>query len=82
MLSDAAGLAGRNIGLSYSIEKACLAVVDMSHDNNDRRSGPQVLFFVVRLVDENFFFANYYLFFYEAAELIGHEFCRIEVYHV
>ena len=36
MLRDAAGFAGRHIGAADRVEKACLAVVDMAHDGDDR----------------------------------------------
>ena len=40
MLCNATGFAGSHIGTADCIEKACLAVVDMAHDGNDR--GPRL----------------------------------------
>ena len=38
MLGDAAGLAGRDIGLAQRVEQRGLAVVDMAHHRDDRRA--------------------------------------------
>ncbi len=38
MLGDAAGLAGDHIGLADGVEQRRLAVVDMAHDGDDRRT--------------------------------------------
>ena len=38
MLGDAAGFAGRDIGLAQRVEQRGLAVVDMAHDGDDRRA--------------------------------------------
>ena len=38
MLGDAAGLAGRHVGLAQRVEQRGLAVVDMAHHGDDRRA--------------------------------------------
>ena len=47
MLGDAARLAARDIGLAQGIEQAGLAVIDMAHDGNHRRTRPERFFRVL-----------------------------------
>ena len=42
VLGDAAGLAGHHVGRPDPVEQQGLAVVDVAHDGDDRRAGPQV----------------------------------------
>ena len=39
MLSNAAGFVAGDIGLTDGVEEARLAVVDVAHDGDDRRTG-------------------------------------------
>ena len=43
VLGDAAGLAGRHLGLADGVEQAGLAVVDVAHDGDDRAARLEVL---------------------------------------
>ena len=52
VLGDAAGLAGDDVGLADAVEQQRLAVVDVAHDGDDRRAGPQVLLVLVLVVVE------------------------------
>ena len=47
VLGDAAGLAGRDLGLADGVEQACLAVVDVAHHGDHRRAPLQVVGLVV-----------------------------------
>ena len=47
VLGDAAGLAGRDLGLADGVEQRGLAVVDVAHDRDHRRALDQVLVGVV-----------------------------------
>ena len=52
VLRDAAGLAGRDLGLAHGVEQRRLAVVDVAHDRDDRRAvDERVLGVVVGLLD-------------------------------
>ena len=42
MLGDAAGLAAYDVGLADRVEQLGLAVVDVTHDRDDRRPGDEV----------------------------------------
>ena len=50
MLGDAAGLAGHHVGRADGVEQQRLAVVDVAHDGDDRRAGPQVLLVLLLVV--------------------------------
>jgi hypothetical protein len=54
VLGDAAGLAGHDVGRPDAVEQQRLAVVDMTHDRHDRRTGPQLglVLFLVVVVEE------------------------------
>src|SRR5437016_2519339 len=52
VLRDPARLARRDIGLANGVEQRGLAVVDVTHDGDDRRPRHQVLGLVLRLPDE------------------------------
>ena len=47
VLGDAAGLAGRDLGLADRVEQRRLAVVDVAHDRHDRGALDQILVGVV-----------------------------------
>ena len=49
VLGDAAGFAGRHVGLADDIEQAGLAVVNMTHDRHDRRARDEVFEFVIHV---------------------------------
>ena len=42
VLGDATGLAGHDVGRADAVEQQGLAVVDVAHDGDDRRAGPQL----------------------------------------
>ena len=48
MLGDAAGFARDHVGLAQRIQQRGLAVVDMAHDGDDRRTRQQMGVFVLR----------------------------------
>ena len=54
VLRDAAGFAGGDVGLADRIQQGCLAVVDVAHDADHRRSGHHVLFLVLNGILEEF----------------------------
>ena len=54
MLGDAAGFAGDDIGVADRVEQRGLAVVDVAHDGDDRRTRSQVLGRVVGDVEQAF----------------------------
>ncbi len=43
MLGDAAGLAGRDVGVAQRVEQRRLAVIDMAHDGDDRRARLEIV---------------------------------------
>ena len=43
VLGDAAGFAGHDVGVADPVEQERLAVVDVAHDGDDGRPGPEVL---------------------------------------
>jgi hypothetical protein len=47
VLRDPAGRTGDDLGLANRVEQRCLAVVDVAHDRDDRRTIDQVLLDVV-----------------------------------
>ena len=52
VLGDAAGLSGHDVGRADAVEQQGLAVVDVAHDGDDRRTGPLVLFVLLVLLVE------------------------------
>ena len=53
VLRDATGFAGDNVGVTNLIEKFGLAMIDMTHDGDDRRAvGPRLVGVVVDIVVE------------------------------
>ena len=59
-LRDSSGLLAAHIGLAYFVQKRGLTVIDMTHDNDNRRSGYQALGIIIligqELLDHVFFF--------------------------
>ena len=51
MLSNAARLGGGDIGVAYGIKERGLAVINVTHDNNDRVSRRKIFLRVVGVVD-------------------------------
>ena len=52
MLRDAAGLAGDDVRFADGVEQACLAVVDVAHDDDDRAARDELVLGVLMVVDE------------------------------
>ena len=78
VLSNAAGFVAGDIGLTDGVEEARLAVVDVAHDGDDRRTGLEGFrrvddFFDFRRVFRRCFLGN------GDAEFIGNEGGRIEI---
>ncbi len=71
MLSDTAGLARDDIGMADVVEQRGLAVVDVAHDCNDRRTVDQIGLCVLFLLDSLSHFGRYI--FGLEAEFIGHD---------
>src|SRR5260370_30390179 len=44
MLSNATGFAGRDLCFADGVEQGCFAMIDVSHDGDDRRDNYQVVF--------------------------------------
>ena len=51
VLGDAAGLALHDVGLADRVQQAGLAVVDVTHDGHDRRTGVEVLLLALVLAE-------------------------------
>ena len=82
VLGNAAGLAGGNVCVADIVEKARLAVVDVTHDNDDRRAGLELVGAVLVIVDELFLDRDDNFLFDLAAELLGNEGRGVEVDHL
>ena len=52
VLRDAAGLTGGDVGVADIVKQRGLAVVDVSHDDDDRRTGNEFFFAVGVIVDQ------------------------------
>ena len=79
MLGYAACLAGCNVCMTDIVKKRGLAVVNVTHNNYDRRTADE-FFFAVFVVVYEFFFHGYNNFFFNlAAELHSYESCGIIV---
>ena len=83
MLCDAADLSGLNTALSDVVEYRGFAVVDVSHDDNNRCSGLEIFF---RILDrfvlddvEPFLDGNMNLFLYFCTKLLSDKCCCIEI---
>ena len=82
VLGDAARLAGGNVGVADIVEQARLAVVDVTHDDDDRRAGLELVGAVLVIVDELFLDRHDNLLFNLAAELLGDKGRGVEVDHL
>ena len=82
VLGDAAGLAGGNVCVADIVEKARLAVVDVTHDNDDRRAGLELVGAVLVIVDELFLDRDDDFLFDLAAELFSDKGRGVEVDHL
>ena len=81
MLRDAAGFAGHDVGLAQRIEQRRLAVVDMAHDGDDRRTRLQRARFV-RYAFQAFEHVGFRHALDGVAVFGGDEFGRVGVDHV
>ena len=79
MLRDAAGLAGRDLRVADIVEKRCLAVVDVSHDDHDRRTGDELVGGILMIVEQTLLDGDNDLVLDLAAKLGGDEFRRVKV---
>ena len=82
VLGDAARLAGGDVGIADIVEQARLAVVDVTHDDDDRRAGLELVGAVLVIVDELFLDRDDNFLFDLAAELLGNEGRGVEVDHL
>ena len=73
VLGDAAGLARGDVRLADIVEQAGLAVVDVAHDDDDRRAGDEVLRLILAVVYEPLLDGDDDLALDLAAELHGHQ---------
>ena len=78
VLGDASGFAGGDFGLANGIEQAGLAVVDVTHDGDDRRPRQEIflLLFLGNFLDDFFFEGDDV---HDAAEGFGEAGCRAHV---
>ena len=81
MLGDAAGLGGDDIGLADGVEKRGLAVVDVAHDGDDRRTRLQRLL-GIGLVEKPLLDVGRGDAADVVAHLLGHDLRRVGVEHV
>ena len=82
VLGDAARLAGGDVGIADIVEKARLAVVDVTHDDDDRRAGLELVGAVLVIVDELFLDRHDDFLFDLAAELFSDKGRGVEVDHL
>ena len=71
MLGNAAGFAGDHIGLTHSVQKRGLTMVNMAHDDHNRASGDQIFRCVFMIVDQTLFNGDNDLLFHLAAQFFG-----------
>ena len=79
VLGDAAGLTLDDLGLADSIEQRSLAVVNVTHDNNDRITRLELLFLVLVLVEQLLLDGNMNFLFDLAAHFLGNDGCGIVI---
>ena len=65
--------------MSDFVKKRGRAVVNMSHNNDNRASGDKLVLFVISVVDKTLLDCNNNLFFYLCAELFRYKTCGIKV---
>ena len=79
VLGDAAGLAGGDVGLPDCVQQRGLAVVDVTHDDNDRGTADQLVFRVLMVVEQPLLDGDDNLALDLAAQLRGDKFRGIVV---
>ena len=79
MLRDAASLSGRDLRVADIVEQARLAVVDVAHDDHDRRTGDKLVCGVLMVVEQALFDGDDDLVLDLAAKLGGDELRRVKV---
>ena len=79
VLRDAAGFAGRDLRVADIVKQARLAVVDVAHDDHDRRTGDQLVGSVLMVVKQTLLNGDNDLVLDLAAELGRDEFRRVKV---
>ena len=71
MLGDAAGFAAGDVGLADGVQQRGLAVVDVAHDGDDRRTGLEIFGLILLLGQQVIFFGEAGLFHF-VVEFGGH----------
>ena len=79
VLRDAAGLAGRDLRVADIVEQGRLAVVDVAHDDHDRRTGDELVGGILMIVEQTLLDGDDDLVLDLAAKLSGDEFRRVKV---
>ena len=82
MLGNAAGLALDDLGLADRVEQRGLAVVNVTHNNNDRIARLQLLFLVLVLIEQLLLDGNVYFLLNLAAHFLCNDGCGIVVDHL
>ena len=82
MLGDAAGLAGRHVGVTDIVQQTGLAVVDMTHDHHNGSAGHQILFLILMVVDQLLLDGDHDLLLHLAAHFLGNDGGGVEVDHL
>ena len=79
VLRDAASLSGRDLRVADIVKQARLAVVDVAHDDHDRRTGDKLVCGVLMVVEQTLFDGDDDLVLDLAAKLGGDELRRVKV---
>ena len=79
VLRDAASLSGRDLRVADIVEQARLAMVDVAHDDHDRRTGNKLVCGVLMVVEQTLFDGDDDLVLDLAAKLGGDELRRVKV---
>ena len=82
VLGDAAGLAGNDVCMADIVEQRGLAVVDVTHDNNDGSARNKILRLILMVVDKTLFDRDDNFLLDLAAELHRDKCRSIVVYHI
>ena len=82
VLGNAAGLALDDLGLADRVEQRGLAVVNVTHNNNDRIARLQFLFLVLVLIEQLLLDGNVYFLLNLAAHFLCNDGCGIVVDHL
>ena len=82
MLGDTTGFSGGDVGMLNGIEQRSLAVVNVTHDHNNRASGLKVFLGFGFFFGKQLFFDGHHNFVFGGnAEFIGKQVRRIEIDH-